>query len=278
MKNKKFYTITNDIVFKLSLQNNIRALHKLCTVFIKDFKDDTFKPEEIIIENPELPGIEIKNSIMDIKFQIVNKYSFDLEMQEFEPSYALENRIVKYHTELIVRSYPKSEDYRHLMCYSLWFIDFDYFKGDNPIHTFTLNERGTNNSNHGFGSITVVEIKKLKNYNKNNVWYKLFTENDYSKLKGEDDIMDSLVDDIESINENDSLSYLVSDRYRALIETNALNRGYMEKGLQQGLEQGLEQGKKEKAVQIALKLKSRGMSIEDIIDITGLTKEEVESL
>ena len=66
---------------------------------------------------------------------------------------------MKYHTELIVRIYTKSEDYRHLMCYSLWFIDFDYFEGDNPIHTFTLNERGTNNSNHGFGSITVVEIR-----------------------------------------------------------------------------------------------------------------------
>ena len=44
------------------------------------------------------------------------------------------------------------------------------------------------------------------------------------------------------------------------------------------MEKGLEQGKKENSIQIALKLKSRGMSIEDIVDITGLTKEEVEAL
>ncbi len=110
MQNKKYYTITNDIVFKLQLKNNKEALFKLCTVFIEDLKDEIYNPDEIRIENPDFNHLEIKNSSLDIKFDIIDKYSFDLEMQKGKPKYQLEDRMLKYHAELIVRSYPKSED------------------------------------------------------------------------------------------------------------------------------------------------------------------------
>ena len=141
------------------LKNNKEALFKLCTVFIEDLKDEIYNPDEIRIENPDFNHLEIKNSSLDIKFDIIDKFSFDLEMQKGKPKYQLEDRMLKYHAELMVRSYPKSEDYRHLICYSLWFIDFKHYKNDdNPIHT--LKWDGVNNR---AGSITIVEIEKLKN-------------------------------------------------------------------------------------------------------------------
>ena len=293
MKNKQFYTITNDIIFKLSLQKNLEALHKLCTIFIKDLKDEVYNPDEIKIEKTDLSSLEFKSSILDVRFEILNKYSLDFEMQKYKPSYLLEDRMLKYHAELIVRSYPKDINYNHLLCYSLWFLDFDYYDDSEPIHTLewdSLKNRA--------GSITVVEINKLKNYNKDNIWYKLFTEKDYSKLRGKDKLMDNLVDDIETLNNNDSLSYLMSERHRGIVERNALEDGYrrqgleqglkegleqglkegIEKGLEQGLEQGLKQGQKKKAEEVALNLKKYGMSTEEIVELTGLTKEEVESL
>lgn len=261
MKHKKYYTITNDIVFKLSLKNNKEALFKLCTVFIEDLKDEIYNPDEIRIENPDFNHLEIKNSSLDIKFDIIDKYSFDLEMQKGKPKYQLEDRILKYHAELMVRSYPKSEDYRHLICYSLWFIDFKHYENDNnPIHT--LRWDGVNNR---AGSITVVEIEKLKNYN-DNVWYKLFTESNYSKLRGKDRIMDDLVNEIDSINNTDSLRYLMSEEYRGLVERNAQINGAREEGRKEGVRQ------------VALNLKNSGMPVEEIIKLTGLTREEIEAL
>lgn len=55
----------------------------------------------------------------------------------------------------------------------------------------------------------------------------------------------------------------------------------MKRGLERGLEQGLEQGRmkaiKEKN-EIALKLKLKGMPVEEIKEITGLSVEEIEVL
>lgn len=52
----------------------------------------------------------------------------------------------------------------------------------------------------------------------------------------------------------------------------------MERGLEQGMEQGLEQGRKESLLSTACKLKKMGLSAEQIVQATGLTREEVENL
>lgn len=45
-------------------------------------------------------------------------------------------------------------------------------------------------------------------------------------------------------------------------------------GMKQGIEQGIELGKKQNSIDIARKLKEMGMSLEDIMRITGLGKED----
>ena len=50
----------------------------------------------------------------------------------------------------------------------------------------------------------------------------------------------------------------------------------IEKGIKQGIEKGIEKGKKEEQVKIAKKLLEMKIPIEQIIDITKLTKEEIE--
>ena len=47
--------------------------------------------------------------------------------------------------------------------------------------------------------------------------------------------------------------------------------------LQEGLEQGLEKGRVEGQKVIAHKMKLKGLSIQDIIDLTGLSKEDIEN-
>ena len=46
------------------------------------------------------------------------------------------------------------------------------------------------------------------------------------------------------------------------------------KGFEKGIEKGLKKGKTE----IAQKMKAKNMPIEEIVELTGLTKEEVEKL
>ena len=47
-------------------------------------------------------------------------------------------------------------------------------------------------------------------------------------------------------------------------------------GKEEGLKEGKEEGEKLKALDIATRLKLKGVLLEDIVDITGLSKVEIE--
>ncbi|GHS95906.1 hypothetical protein AGMMS50276_13290 [Synergistales bacterium] len=55
-------------------------------------------------------------------------------------------------------------------------------------------------------------------------------------------------------------------------------RDAWEEGLEEGLEKGLEEGEAKKAFEIARRMLSRNMSVSDIIDVTGLDKDDILSL
>jgi predicted transposase/invertase (TIGR01784 family) len=52
----------------------------------------------------------------------------------------------------------------------------------------------------------------------------------------------------------------------------------IEKGIQQGIEQGIEQGALQKAREMAKNMLKKGLSISDIMSISGLSEEEIRSL
>jgi predicted transposase/invertase (TIGR01784 family) len=58
---------------------------------------------------------------------------------------------------------------------------------------------------------------------------------------------------------------------------NAARKG-MARGLAEGMEKGMEKGEAKSKSETARKMKSKGFSIADIADITGLTKKEIEKL
>jgi predicted transposase/invertase (TIGR01784 family) len=49
-------------------------------------------------------------------------------------------------------------------------------------------------------------------------------------------------------------------------------------GMEQGREQGIEQGITQEKADIAKKMINKNMDINDIVELTGLTKEEIEKL
>ena len=50
------------------------------------------------------------------------------------------------------------------------------------------------------------------------------------------------------------------------------------KGIEKGIATGKKEGRKDKAVEIAKKMKNKGILLEEIEEITGLSKEEIEKL
>ncbi len=50
----------------------------------------------------------------------------------------------------------------------------------------------------------------------------------------------------------------------------------IEQGIEEGIQQGIQQGQKQEKKEIAKRMLKRNTNIEDIIEILGLTKEEIE--
>ncbi|MEH2002373.1 MAG: Rpn family recombination-promoting nuclease/putative transposase [Nostoc sp.] len=63
-----------------------------------------------------------------------------------------------------------------------------------------------------------------------------------------------------------------------IMRESVIYQDILQKGLAQGLEQGLEQGIEQKAQEIAIKMINKGINLEMIVDVTGLTVEQVQKL
>ena len=100
------------------------------------------------------------------------------------------------------------------------------------------------------------ESKEVTNYMKNN------------------ESMKKAKEKLNTLSANDELRILAELREKAIRDEKSLKEGYYNDGKLDGLKQGLEQKNKE----IAKKLKEKGLNIDFIIEITNLTKEEIEKL
>ena len=89
---------------------------------------------------------------------------------------------------------------------------------------------------------------------------------------------------VSALSEEEYDQYEASMKYledKIDMEQHGYERG-MEEGLKKGMKQGMEQGKLEgeKAANLrtAKKMKQKGMDVDDIAEITGLSPKEIEKL
>ena len=68
----------------------------------------------------------------------------------------------------------------------------------------------------------------------------------------------------------------IQENYDMTMET-AIDEA-REEGLEQGLEQGLERGRHEGQLELIRKMLSKGLPLEVVSDVTGLSVEELETL
>ncbi|MBU5436798.1 Rpn family recombination-promoting nuclease/putative transposase [Tissierella sp. MSJ-40] len=86
--------------------------------------------------------------------------------------------------------------------------------------------------------------------------------------------VEEIIEEIEkSYPEGSEVIMTIIERYRE----EGLIKG-MEKGIERGMEKGIELGENRKKIEVAKNLLKINLPIEQIIDVTGLTKKEMEKL
>lgn len=77
---KRFYFITDDLMFKMNLEKNLDVLKILARKYIEELKDWSLDEKITLLPTENNNGINIKSSTYDLKFKALDK-SFDFEMQ-----------------------------------------------------------------------------------------------------------------------------------------------------------------------------------------------------
>ena len=293
-KDKKILIPTNDYVFKRLFgykgnEDITRSLIKAVTGIEFEIIDLKYTPilERDLLEN--------KMGILDVRVVANECNIIDLEMQVARNEY-IADRILWYWSRLYSGSIDSGESYdetKRAICILITDFGIEKIKDIPKYHT-KWNIREEKYSNVILTKkleIHIIELSKLEKMNK-------LEENDkkllaWSKfIKNPEELEDSIMsenedikrakDELDKISQDEHERWLAEMREKAIMDEIALRKtGYNEgraEGLRDGRKEGIVEGIKEGKVEIAKILLEKNMSVDEIVEITGLSKEEIEKI
>ena len=305
---EKLLPLTSDYVFKriFGQEENIEAL--------KDFLESILDEEIIKIEikNPEIPKnfYDSKYGVLDLKVTLNDRIVVDVEMQ-VKNEHNIEKRDTYYLSSNYVNELKEGEPYTNCKkSIVINILNFSYYKR-NEYHSVArmIFERPKEEEKVEMGyekedrymtedlEVHIIELPKFKKKNpkmhtKLEEWLWLFIGSDEKvneaskKNKEIEKIKKKLASMSLSPEERNNYEYrLKAIRDEADAIEFATRKG-LEQGLAQGLEQGIEQGIEQgqaqgiaqKTEEFVKKLLERNTKIEDIIELTGITEDELNEI
>ena len=308
----KIYNLKNDIIFKAFFSR------KGNEEFLIDFLNALLGIEIVKIDIKEEVNLEQlskdeKGGRLDLQAKLNDGIiaNIELQMQDF---HNMEIRTTLYASKLMSREVRRGTDYQNIekiiMISILGYNMFDEFK-DEYIHKTAIvldNHRDYN----VMDSIEwwFIELPKFRKINpdmskKINQWIAFIDDEDKELIEmaeKNNKVLKKARKEITYLTGDDEVRRLAELREKWDLEYNAsmqnakklgekigteigIKEGEklgLEKGEKLGLEKGEKLGKsiglKEEKIRIAKKMIEKGNSLEDIIDITELTKEEIEEI
>ena len=288
--------LSNDYVFKriFGKGGNEKILKSLLEAILK------INIQKIEIKNPEIPKetIDEKLSILDIKAEINENTIIDIELQVGNTT-AIEKRLVVYNAKLIAGEIKVSEQYQKAKdTIVICILNDNVVKRNAYLSLAMLKYEETE-------EIRYVDMgyKKEEEYLTDMVKYYIIELPKFKRKKpkvadllekwlyvigGDTKMMEECKKENEEIKEAvKQLKEMSADEYeRELYEIRERSRltynteinEARRKGMEEGKIKGKAEGKTEEKKEIAKKMKEKGTEIEYIIEITGLTEEEINLL
>lgn len=276
IKNEKIteidFNATYDIVFKEVFQ-----IPEVLSELINCILNTNYQEHEISIINPEISNfINLKTVKLDIRVSILDKYRLNLEMQKYKRPYNLFERIYAYQSKMVSESLDAGDDYLIPTCINIVFINYDInkeypFRIDKKcVSYYSLkDEEGNNILSHQMIIIDLTKEDFCDNI-KLKKWIKLIKSNQPELLKGEGSSMDKAIKKILEVNSDESKRALLMSIMKAERDHSA--------GLIGARKEGYQQGAIAEKSNIAKRLIDKGLSIEEVEEITGLSKKEIANL
>ena len=290
----------NDLTFK-----RVFGEHKnLCISLINSMLplDESQRVVSIEYDTGELlPELEIlRNSIVDVRCTDAIGRQFIVEMQMYWTE-SFRSRVLLNASEAYVRQLDRAEKYELLQpVYALNFVNENFEKSPEMKfeyyhHYKIVNIKDTQKQINGL-EFVFIELKKFVPQNRAEqklpeLWMRFLTEINEST----EEVPWELLENDET---REAVKYLevgaytkkqlfTYDKYRDAIltersvlsdaERTGMEQG-IKKGIEQGIEKGIEKGIEQGIEKVAAACLKKGMSLEDVTELTGLTADEIRKL
>ncbi|MCI9434328.1 MAG: Rpn family recombination-promoting nuclease/putative transposase [Bacilli bacterium] len=270
--------LDNDRLFKKIFSNELYLKQLLLEFF--NVKCDTIKylNTELVKTNKyDKVGIvdlflEINGEIVILELQNINRYNFEDRLL-FYSSVAIHNHCLK-----------EGDDYNKLKYVRVYaIINYSLFKnvkskvrlkGDNKIFTEKLEYQ-------------IFDLTKVDKNNEKNRYYELVNLFNNKNLQNLELIVNSeinkrILEEIKLYNLDEEEYQKMEEIERLMMnETEHYDTAYeagIENGISLGITQGINKGKNDRNIEIAKNLLNKNVGIDLIIDVTGLTYEQISFL
>ena len=274
----QFLDPKNDLTFK-----RVFGEHKhLCMSLInsmlpleKPVVELEYQTGELI---PELPGL--RNSIVDVRCTDTDKRQFIVEMQMYW-SERFKSRVLLNASKAYIKQLDKAKDFELLQpVYALNFVNDTFEKSpekkDEYYHYYKIvNIKDTEKQIKGL-EFLFVELPKFKPANRGEkklqeLWLRFLTEINETTEKIPQELMDNEYT-------REAVKYMEQAAYTRDQLDEYYNRKIDAMTERSTLIDARKEGKIEGKIEVAKNLIKKGMSIEDVSDATGLSKQQIEEL
>lgn len=288
LKEVDMLPLSNDYVFKriFGKGGNERILKSLLEAILG------IEIQKIEIKNPEIPkeAIDEKLSILDIKAEINDNTIIDIELQVGNTT-AIERRLVVYNAKLVAGEIKVSEKYQKAKDIIVICIINDNVVKRNAYFSLAMLKYekteeiryvniGYEKEEEYLTDMVKYYIIELPKFRKKKPKVADLLEKWLYVIGGDRKMMEECKKENEEIKEAvEQLTQMSADEYeRELYEIRERSRLTYNTEMDEARRKGLVEGKSEEKREIAKKMKEKGTDIEYIIEITGLTEEEIKAL
>ena len=281
---KKKLPLTSDIVFKrvFSREGNEDILKSLLEAILE------IPIQDVVVKNPELPRnlYDSKAGILDVKVEIDKDCLCDIEMQVKDLG-DMDKRSAYYMSRMLSDGLKKSEDYMQVKnTIVINLLNFEFYRRNSYRSVAHMKfERTKENEFIDMGyqredelatqdlEMHFIEIPKFvkKNPEANTrleqwLWLIAGREEKLEMANKENKEIKKAMDMIDEMSMDEKEWELYMSRKIAIMDYNS--------GMRHAEEKGIKEGK----LQTAKELLKLGMSIEEIVKVTKLEKQEIEKL
>lgn len=281
-------SMKSDIVFKAFFSRNEKYLKS----FLDAILGEKVKIKKVMHDiRLEQLTKEMKYGVLDLDVELETGELINVEMQ-LRNNHNIEERTTFYASKKIVEQLEPKGKYENLKkVIVIAILNYSFIKlPQYVIETVRVAKADKEYELNNTVKYYYIELEKFRNQNPNmeekiNQWLAFIDMERRDLLemaKEKNKEIKEATDAYEVLTGDDEIKRIAEIRLMSeLEEQSALATARVkgtEEGLRQGKEEGMKQGKEEKQKEIAKKMLDKEISIEEIIELTQLSKEEIEKL